>query len=91
MNTWIFEINKLDGYRDYKIRIFRTEPDITDFFTSKSPEMIFMKTVVSEYDGSYEYGYYHDTNKFYNNKKINDDFAVELANDLKYEKYVGYH
>ena len=91
MTSWTFEINKLDGYRDYKVRIFRTKPNFEDFFTGNSPELIYMKTVISEYDSSYEYGYYHDTNKFYNNKKINDKFDVELANDLKYEKYVGYH
>ena len=27
---WIFEINKLDGYRDYKIRVFRTEPKLDE-------------------------------------------------------------
>ena len=50
-----------------------------------------MKYVVSEFDDKYEYGYYHDSERFYNNLKINDKFNVVLPNNLKYENFVDYH
>ena len=50
-----------------------------------------MKYVVSEFDSKYEYGYYHDSEKFYNNEKVNDDFNFIQPNELKYEDFVDYH